>query len=222
MTAELSPRRTQTRDRLIEAALGVFAEKGVLAATVEEICDAAGFTRGAFYSNFDSKDALCVAVLDRQAEESLEATREAIASLPGPEALADLTTEELVGRTVGVFMRSQRADRAWILGSAELRLYAARSPAIREAYRERIQRAMGVFVELMTATAAELGFELVVRGPDAVDVLHAVFEHGALEALIAGEDVAGRVRTAQLGAVLRSLLRPVTHLEPAARREGVR
>ncbi|MDX5318539.1 MAG: TetR family transcriptional regulator, partial [Actinomycetes bacterium] len=61
-----SPRRTATRDRLIEAALGVFAEKGVLAATVEEICDAAGFTRGAFYSNFESKTELFFALAERE------------------------------------------------------------------------------------------------------------------------------------------------------------
>ncbi|NCD19381.1 MAG: TetR family transcriptional regulator [Actinobacteria bacterium] len=208
MTDRPSPRRTATRDRLIEAALGVFAEKGVLAATVEEICDAAGFTRGAFYSNFVSKDALCIAVLDAQAEESLEATREAIASLPDPASLGELTTEELVDSAVGVFMRSQRADRAWVLGSSELRLHAARASSIRAAYRERLERSTRGFVALIEETAAQLGYELVVPGADAIDVLHGVFEHGAIAALIAGEDVAGTVRTAQLGAALRSLLRP--------------
>ena len=208
-----SPRRTATRDRLIEAALGVFAEKGVLAATVEEICDAAGFTRGAFYSNFESKDGLCVAVLDALTAESLDATREAISSLPLA-TLGEPTTEELVGHAVGVFMRAQRADRAWVLGSAELRLHAARSSTIRSAYRDRVERSTREFVALIEGTAAQLGYELAVPGAAAIDVLNAVFEHGAVGAVIAGEDVAGDVRTAQLGAVLRSLLRP------AARRPG--
>lgn len=203
-----SARRTATRDRLIEAALGAFAEKGVLGATVEEICDAAGFTRGAFYSNFDSKDDLCVAVLEAQAAESLEATREAIASLPGSATLGELTTEELVDRAVGVFMTAQRADRVWVLGSSELRLYAARSPGLREAYRERFGRSTREFAALIDETAAQLGYELAVPAPDAIDVLHAVFEHGAIGALIDGGDVTGGVRVAQLGAALRSLLRP--------------
>lgn len=209
MTTELSPRRTHTRDRLIEAALTVFAEKGVLAATVEEICEAAGFTRGAFYSNFDSKDGLCIAVLDRQSEENLEATREAIATLPDPGARVTLTTEELVSQAVSVFLRAQRADRTWILGSSELRLHAARSSSIRDAYRERIQGATAGFIELITATAAQLGYELTLGGPEAVGVLHAVFEHGAIGALIEDVDVSGPVRAAQLSAVLRSMLRPV-------------
>ena len=201
-----SPRRTATRDRLIEAALGVFAEKGVLAATVEEICDAAGFTRGAFYSNFASKDALCIAVIDALTAESLEATREAIAALPDIARLGELTAEELVDRAVEVFMRAQRADRAWVLGSSELRLYAARSVSIRPAYRELFAHSTRDFVALVEETAAQLGYELIVPGPDAIDVLHAVFAHGAVNALV--EDVSADVRTAQLGAVLRSLLRP--------------
>ena len=68
---EVTARRAATRDRLVEAALGVFAEKGVLGASVEEICEAAGFTRGAFYSNFASKDELCVAALQRQFDDQM-------------------------------------------------------------------------------------------------------------------------------------------------------
>ena len=49
----VTARRAATRERLIDAAIDVFAEKGVLGASVEEICEDAGFTRGAFYSNFD-------------------------------------------------------------------------------------------------------------------------------------------------------------------------
>ena len=45
---ELTARRAATRERLVDAAVVVFAEKGVLGAAVEEICEAAGFTRGAF------------------------------------------------------------------------------------------------------------------------------------------------------------------------------
>ncbi|QLQ17106.1 MAG: helix-turn-helix transcriptional regulator [Micropruina sp.] len=65
----------------MDAAIVLFAEKGVLAASVEEICEQAGFTRGAFYSNFESKDDLCVAVMHRQGQDSLRATQEATASV---------------------------------------------------------------------------------------------------------------------------------------------
>ena len=58
------PTRDETRARIFEAAAGVFAEHGVAAATIEQIASAAEFTRGAFYSNFESKDELAVAMLE--------------------------------------------------------------------------------------------------------------------------------------------------------------
>ncbi|QGF23226.1 TetR/AcrR family transcriptional regulator [Raineyella fluvialis] len=64
----ISPRRAETRQRLLDGAVGVFADRGVLAASVEEICDRAGFTRGAFYSNYGSKNELVLALLEQDRE----------------------------------------------------------------------------------------------------------------------------------------------------------
>ena len=82
-TAAVSTRRAHTRDRLMDAAIALFAEKGILGASVEEICERAGFTRGAFYSNFDSKDELLLAVLRRKGEEIFHAATRATGSVPG-------------------------------------------------------------------------------------------------------------------------------------------
>lgn len=56
--AESDDKRTRanTRERLILASAQVFADKGVAGATVDDLVNAAGFTRGAFYSNFSSKE----------------------------------------------------------------------------------------------------------------------------------------------------------------------
>jgi AcrR family transcriptional regulator len=56
-------RQRQTRERLLEAAERVFLRRGLRGSSVEEIAAEAGFTRGAFYSNFDSKDQLFVELL---------------------------------------------------------------------------------------------------------------------------------------------------------------
>ncbi|HEX2359374.1 MAG TPA: TetR/AcrR family transcriptional regulator [Solirubrobacterales bacterium] len=67
---ELTPRRlsrkekqAQTRERLLEAAERVFLRRGLEGSSVEEITAEAGFSRGAFYSNFESKDQLFVELL---------------------------------------------------------------------------------------------------------------------------------------------------------------
>ncbi|WP_158939720.1 TetR/AcrR family transcriptional regulator [Burkholderia sp. S171] len=57
--------REQTRQRLLDASQIVFTKKGFVAGSVEEIVLAAGYTRGAFYSNFRSKQELLIELLKR-------------------------------------------------------------------------------------------------------------------------------------------------------------
>jgi AcrR family transcriptional regulator len=59
-------KQAQTRQALLDAAREVFLRRGFAGASVEEITGEAGFTRGAFYSNFDSKDELFVELLQQQ------------------------------------------------------------------------------------------------------------------------------------------------------------
>lgn len=207
MTTEVSARRTATRERLIDAALTVFAEHGVGGASVEHICDAAGFTRGAFYSNFDTKDDLCVAVLQRQAEENLAAARQVIAGL---DAGASGCIDDVIRQSVGAFLAAQRSDRTWVLASSEMRLYAVRERSLREAYLEQVGQVTGALTHLLAEAAAAYGHEFTVPEAQVVPVLHAVYEHGAISAMLAGDDRAGAGRAEQLSAVLRSMMRPIT------------
>ena len=64
------PTRDETREKLFEAAARVFEEQGIGGASIETIAAAAGFTRGAFYSNFKSKDELIIAMLEDHVEQS--------------------------------------------------------------------------------------------------------------------------------------------------------
>ena len=65
------PTRDDTREKLYEAAARVFEEQGIGGASIEAIAAAAGFTRGAFYSNFRSKDELIIAMLEDHVEQSI-------------------------------------------------------------------------------------------------------------------------------------------------------
>lgn len=208
MSDTVSARRSQTRDRLVDAAVSVFAEKGVLGASVEEICEAAGFTRGAFYSNFDGRDALCLAMLQRQAEGHLGATRQAIASVLAEPAPGTAGLDEVVRRAIGVFLSSQADDRASILAGIELRLYAVREASIQPAYLAFVDRVSAEFVALIEQGAASLGYRLSVPGKHALTVLEGVFEQAAVSDLLAGGTNAVPDRAALLGGVLKSMLVP--------------
>jgi AcrR family transcriptional regulator len=65
------PTRDDTREKLFEAAARVFEEQGIGGASIEAIAAAAGFTRGAFYSNFNSKDELIIAMLEDHVEQTI-------------------------------------------------------------------------------------------------------------------------------------------------------
>ncbi|TMK42146.1 MAG: TetR/AcrR family transcriptional regulator [Alphaproteobacteria bacterium] len=65
------PTRDATCEKLFEAAARVFEEQGIGGASIEAIAAAAGFTRGAFYSNFNSKDELIIAMLEDHVEQSI-------------------------------------------------------------------------------------------------------------------------------------------------------
>jgi len=60
-----------TCEKLFEAAARVFEEQGIGGASIEAVAAAAGFTRGAFYSNFKSKDELIIAMLEDHVEQSI-------------------------------------------------------------------------------------------------------------------------------------------------------
>src|SRR5215213_373781 len=94
----LTARRAQTQERLMVAAVLVFAERGIIGASVEEVCEAAGFTRGAFYSNFADKDELVLVLIQQSIAGQYAAAEHAIAeatSAPGRVDAEDLVSHAL-------------------------------------------------------------------------------------------------------------------------------
>src|SRR5699024_11927152 len=71
MSGSVKRRRPETRQRLLDAALEVFAERGFGNTSVEQVCDRAGFTRGAFYSNFTSLEELFLAMWEQRSTRML-------------------------------------------------------------------------------------------------------------------------------------------------------
>ncbi len=122
-----SRRREQTRARLLDAAHEVFGEVGMDAASVETICERAGFTRGAFYSNFESKDELFLALITQLAEAKLDEVAGRVREL-GPGAAPD--TAALVAQVVGASL----GDRMEPQLVSEIRTQAMRDPRLAAAY----------------------------------------------------------------------------------------
>ena len=128
MTATRS--RENTRARLLEAAQQVFAEVGLEGATVEAVCERAGFTRGAFYSNFESKDELFLMLAASVGETRLQAVRERVSTLVGENTLDECDPADLVQQ----IMDSGADDRVGVMMMSEIRIRALRDPAFGAAY----------------------------------------------------------------------------------------
>jgi AcrR family transcriptional regulator len=113
-------RREVTVERLLDAALQTFAEQGFAAASVEDVCRRGGFTRGAFYSSFSTKDELFAALFAREVTRELGRVEELLTGLA---AEAD-PVAAAVDRCLG----AMRTDRTWTLVATEYALHAARHP----------------------------------------------------------------------------------------------
>src|SRR5436305_3029120 len=123
MTIEpLTPerRRAMTREHLLEAAAIVFARNGYHGASLDEVAAAAGFTKGAVYSNFKSKEDLFLALIDHRIENTTAAFSAELdaPAVPGDDQLPRI--QDLIARG---FDRDQRALYFALMASA------ARHPA---------------------------------------------------------------------------------------------
>lgn len=116
--------REQTRRQLLEAAARVIPEKGYQGASVEDITAAAGYSRGAFYSNFESKDALFLTLL-RQVTEAEHTALDAIFAAGGTPADIRANIRHFYARLV----HEQHHCMLW----NEAKVHAAREPDFRQA-----------------------------------------------------------------------------------------
>jgi AcrR family transcriptional regulator len=125
-------RRQLTQDALITAAAEVFTEKGFHAASLDEIAERAGFTRGAIYSNFGGKDELFFAVADRYNELALTSIADAMGEADvteDPQPVAEAAADRLQRL---YFVPGERMAL-----DLEFRLYALRNPEGRKRLAER-------------------------------------------------------------------------------------
>jgi AcrR family transcriptional regulator len=119
--ARVTKRRAETRVRLLDAAYQVFADKGFGRVRIEDVCTAAGYTRGAFYSQFVSLDELFFTLYDQRAE--------IIAEQVGC-ALADTGSDGSVESAMKRVASTLLLDRDWLLIKTDFLMHAARNPDV--------------------------------------------------------------------------------------------
>ncbi|RKT77408.1 TetR family transcriptional regulator [Terracoccus luteus] len=148
-----SPRRSATRERVLTAASEVFAEKGFGGASVEDICERAGFSRGAFYSNFASKDELVLGLSRQHAEATVARIRTA-ASRP------DSTPDDVIRDVFAALSDDARRNDRWLVLTTEFTLHAIRNRGARRAWVSRQREIRSALVEVVDEAVASRGLTL--------------------------------------------------------------
>lgn len=204
-----SARRRRTRERLLDAAYEVFAEQGVHAATVEQVCDRAGFTRGAFYSNFSTKEELFFALMEREHALRLSSLDEQVDALrPQLEAAVQPLDEPTIGALVLALMRGPFDNRQWCLVTGEFALLAMRDPSVSTeflAYRDRFRSSL---VPIVHRALDRAGREFVLETQQALQMITAVYEDALRSAVLAGQEAVDEELSGTLARAVLVLTRP--------------
>lgn len=143
-------RRQQTREYLLAAAAQVFAERGFHGATLDEVAAVAGFTKGAVYSNFKSKDDLFLALLESRYQSGMTSLRAFLDD--GPHQAADFL--ELIVTD----LRDPAGD-PWADLYQEFLVYAMRNPEARQKLAELERADLEALAALIRAEREKHGIE---------------------------------------------------------------
>ena len=144
-------KQAHTRFCLMEAAARVFAKRGLQQASIDEVAEDAGYTKGAFYANFKSKEELFLAMLDERFAERLEEIDRVMSTS------ADVTDQ---AHEAGAdFMRYVSADPEWQRLFFEFAAYAARNEEFRQELVTRYRTLRDRIAQGLARRAEEAGVE---------------------------------------------------------------
>ncbi|MFC1407242.1 MULTISPECIES: TetR/AcrR family transcriptional regulator [Streptacidiphilus] len=178
MPKGVTKRRPRTRAALLQAALECFAEQGFRAASIEQICESAGYTRGAFYSNFNSKEELFLALFDAHSEQLLDRMTTLIDS-------TELTLQGLVDALADI----EPAERDWYLVTTEFTLHAIRDPQAAAALAQHDAQLRAALARGLTHCLTRAGRTLTVDADELARLLIAVREGGLAQSYVEPEQL---------------------------------
>ncbi len=152
-------RKEMTRELLLDAAIEVFAQKGYHGASLDDVAEAAGFTKGAVYSNFTRKSDLFRELLERETRRRNAALGAGIEAVPLA-LLPDLAADWL--------RRQAGEQRDWDILTVEFWLAAVRDPVLRGLLSQGRDEALAGFAAVIEHKLDGAGLDPGLTGQDLV------------------------------------------------------
>lgn len=176
-------RREQTRDVLIAAATEVFARRGYEGASLEEIAETAGFTRGAIYKNFGGKEDLFFAAIERGNERTIEAFRAIAPRSPDAPQWDFSRLAELWRASVDV--------EDFLAIGMEHQLYVLRNPGARTRAVEHRRKVAALVAAFIEEVAARTGMSLRLPATTLAQIILAAADGLSYALRVDGVDLFG-------------------------------
>jgi AcrR family transcriptional regulator len=198
----LRPTRAQTRRRLLEAAGEVFAKRGYDRASLDDVADAAGLTKGAVYSSFASKDNLFYALMRERIGERLALVAEAVER---QRTVGDITRD--AGSGLAQLMSSQSN---WHLLFIEFWARAVRDPGLRDEFARERRSARKLITQFLEERAVEADVNLPAPAEQLAVAVLALSNGIAIEHLADPDTVDPSIFGVTLSLLLDGLLTPAT------------
>ena len=171
-------RRLRNRELVLAAARRMFLERGYHGASLEQIADEAGFSKGVVYSQFESKADLFLALLEQRIDERNAENARFVDRLLASDGLSlDQGLRALVGHAT----ERDRADAEWGLLVIEFRVHAARNPELNRRYGEVHERTVAGVAGVVARIYDGAGEALPLPAPDLARMLLTVAAGTRLE-----------------------------------------
>ena len=152
----LTKRRAETRSRLLAAAAEVFAELGFGRTTVEDICEHAGYSRGAFYSNFSSLDELFFGMYEQRSFEVVDVASKAVDAARRDAEGSTLSVAEVMDRVLAALPVTRESE----LLKLEFFAHAVRHPEVAAALVEQRRRLRDALTPILRIGLTTVGLDL--------------------------------------------------------------
>lgn len=188
-TSPETSRRGRTRERLLDAAYDVFAETGVHSASVEQICERAGFSRGAFYSNFSTKEELFFALMERENGARISALVEQMGrTIPKVIEADEPLTAETLAVVILDFLQGPATDkRRWCVVESEFELLALRDARIAPQYRDFRAGFDASLVRIVRGALRQVGRDFALEPTTAVRLLLTGYDDAVKRSILEDE-----------------------------------
>jgi AcrR family transcriptional regulator len=182
-------KKARTRAQLIDAAATVFARRGFVAASLDEVAEEAGLTKGAVYSNFAGKEDLFQAVIDERLNEPMLRLAEDLDSTG--------TFAERAMEGARMFVDMAQQERDLFLLALEHNIYVARHPEHAPAYSARYREQLAMVADIITEHSKKSGLSLPMPADEMAIAVEALSQGMALQRLAdpdrVPDDLLGRV-----------------------------